>query len=508
MPRSNDKSDVVLRLLDGRSDQRELVLEGGLPRPPFAVGSRGAWCIEGGHVAEAHVMLAFNGAKLYVCAARGEKALLDGAPLDARWIEASMPSLLRFGSARLSIGRRAGPEEETQAPRPSHDDATRIADVRVSPLACSVRSPREDEDTCFDDARLQAALRLSVKEEVTCVPEVEAPVASLRAPVGTTSMRPLRRPAIRTLVMTRPAPPPLPIPKTPLPDCAAPAVLRDVPESARTLAAPELVSAGVAEEACEGRASSMPPTIPSEGLMPAAYPSFEVPFKVAAWRPSSPTMAVALSEGPAAAGAHDTSCSPGFDSIEGIARSALAFTGEASSSTAGESSCTAAALAPAEGPRTRLGDLVQAWKQASMPKRAIALLLIPALVATAVTVRSTANVAERSAVTTPSGIVATPPAAPPATATSAAVPRAAAAAGTTAVTAADAGAALSEHPKRAASGLLETRTAERRALDAAASGQEPSAIEQYEALAAAQPEKLAFREAARILRARSATQHD
>jgi len=497
MPRSNDKSDVVLRLLDGRSEQRELVLDGGLPRPPFAVGSGGAWCVEGGHVAKAHVMLAFNGAQLYVCAAPGEKALLDGAALDARWIEAAMPSVLRFGSARLSIGRRSGPEEETQIPRPSHDEATRIADVRVSPAARSVRSPREDEATCFDDERLQAALRLSVKEEVTCVPEVAAPVAARSAPAGTTPMRPLRRPAIRTLVMTRP--PPLPIPKTPLPERAAPAVLRDVPQSARTLAAPEMVSAGVVEEASEGAASSMPPTIPSEGLMPAAYPSFEVPFKVAAWRPSSPTMAVPRSEGAAAAGEHDTSFPRSGDSVDGMERSALAFAGDASSSTPSASS---------SGPRRRLGELVQGWKQASMPKRAIALLMIPALIAAALTVRPAANVAGRSAVTAPAGIVATPQAAPPAVASSAAVQRAAAAAGMTAVTAAGAGAAPSEHPKRAASGLLETRTAERRALDAAASGQEPSAIEQYEALAAAQPDKLAFREAARILRARSATQHD
>ncbi|HSO38461.1 MAG TPA: hypothetical protein VLT33_38290, partial [Labilithrix sp.] len=53
-------------------------------------------------------------------------------------------------------------------------------------------------------------------------------------------------------------------------------------------------------------------------------------------------------------------------------------------------------------------------------------------------------------------------------------------------------------------GLRDTRSAERRALDTAASGLDRSATEQYEALAAAHPDNLAFREAARILRERGA----
>jgi len=54
-------------------------------------------------------------------------------------------------------------------------------------------------------------------------------------------------------------------------------------------------------------------------------------------------------------------------------------------------------------------------------------------------------------------------------------------------------------------GLHETRTAERRALDTVASGLDSAAADQYEALAAAHRENVAFREAARILRARGRT---
>jgi hypothetical protein len=59
-----------------------------------------------------------------------------------------MPSDLRFGGARLAIGRRAKP-----------DDTTAPA----------------SEVTCLDDARLQAALRASREDAVTSVADVDVP---------------------------------------------------------------------------------------------------------------------------------------------------------------------------------------------------------------------------------------------------------------------------------------------------------------------------------------------
>lgn len=168
--------DVVLRVLDGRCDQREVLLEGGHPLTPFAVGSQGAWCIDGGHVAEAHVMLAFNGKKLYVRALQGEKALLDDIPLDGRWREAAMPGELRFGSARVSIGRRSGPEDQTQIPGDDDDDASTCIAVRVEKRS-GLRTPREDEATCFDVERLLAALVLSTTDD-SSLPTVEVDVAT------------------------------------------------------------------------------------------------------------------------------------------------------------------------------------------------------------------------------------------------------------------------------------------------------------------------------------------
>lgn len=412
------RGDVVLRLLDGRSEQRELVFEGGRARTPFALGSRGGWRIDAGHVAEAHVLLAFNGHHLYVCASRDEMALLDGVPLDAQWREAPTPSELRFGSARMSIGRRAGPEEDTQSPEP---EATRMVDMCLPKRAPTLlRSPRDDEDTCFDEERLRAALALSRQDEdVTRIAELDAPA------VATKVALPFRRPAIRTIRMPT-----------------------------------------------ASRLSSMPPTNPSEA-----------PFRVAPSRPSSPTMAVPLPSD--------------------VESGALAVSGETSlvTSTAPPVSSRVPSAAPEAVPRGKVGELAHGWKQASLAKRAIVVLMLPALICALFAMRRPARVSAEPAVAVASAVAVE-------SAAAVAVPSARAAASPSVGAAPIASAApiTSAAPiarsKADAAGIRDTRTAERRALDTVASGLDASAVEQYEVLAREHPDNLAFLEAARILRQR------
>jgi hypothetical protein len=138
-----------------------------------------------------------------------------------------------------------------------------------------------------------------------------------------------------------------------------------------------------------------------------------------------------------------------------------------------------------------------------LPKKAIAILIAPALVGALFTMRPEPVATARSAApTTAAMIVAAPQASTTqaAVAPSAPLPRVALAAPGAS---SDAAKATATDPAQAgAPGLRDTRTAERRALDTAASGQDSSAAEQYEALAATHPENVAFREAARILRER------
>lgn len=186
MAQENRAEDLVVRLLDGRSEQSMLVLERGTARRPLVVGREGAWTVNAVHVAAAHVVLAFNGSELYVCAVRGERALLDGKTLGRRWTLAAVPGELRFGSARLVIRTRAG-DEETVAALPEPNP-----------------TPRVEEPTTIDEIRLAEALRLSMEDaRMPATAEIDVPVTPRRGPrVPTpTPTPPMRRPAIRPIVV-------------------------------------------------------------------------------------------------------------------------------------------------------------------------------------------------------------------------------------------------------------------------------------------------------------------
>jgi hypothetical protein len=173
---------VVIRLLDGQSDQQELLLEVGRPISPLALGARATWRIEGKDVAAVHVLLAWSGSSLFVGATRGQYALLDGFPLAKQWTEVKAPAELCFGGALLSITKRAHRDELAAPPQ-------------------AKRLRRDDESTCSDDARLQAALELVRGEEPTCVAEVVIPPEAKPSTGGTARMKPLgRRPAVRPIV--------------------------------------------------------------------------------------------------------------------------------------------------------------------------------------------------------------------------------------------------------------------------------------------------------------------
>jgi hypothetical protein len=183
MAHETKPEDLVVRLLDGHSEQRVRVLEAGRPLPPFAVGRRGAWAVDARRVAAAHVYFAFNGKDLYLCAVRGERALIDGKPLGRRWAVAPVPCELRFGEARLIIRTRTGDEET------------------VSPLADSRRIRHVEEPTSIDEGRLAEALRLSMEDaEMPATSLVDVPVVAPRRPRLTPPLPPLRRPAIRAII--------------------------------------------------------------------------------------------------------------------------------------------------------------------------------------------------------------------------------------------------------------------------------------------------------------------
>jgi hypothetical protein len=509
-------------------------------------------------------MLAFNGACLFACALPGELALLDGAPLDGRWTEVPTPSELRFGGARISVGRRAGPDELTEVPG---DEATRIEEPTAIANVARFGAGRAEEVTCFDEGRLQAALRLSASSGGTSVPESSDVTCIAAGGVPAAAKGPT------TDEKTTPPSPPLPAPRpvaatvriekrTVLAATAAAAAGASDPRRAPLAAGPELrgamtpsakmtvrllagldgdsvgpaaeitmleaarAPARVEEpsEAFSGVPSSMPPTIPSDGLLVAAPPAWGSPFPAAAARPSSPTIAIALPPPP-------FTLPPAYPAVEEDPRTPPPYaleslrTGPQAGSGEGASTRATAKETSSLGQR-KLGELAMGWRQASLPKKAIAILMLPALLGALLTLRpapspraSSGVVASASATegasqtsaprafaSAPAALASAPVAsAPVASAPSAAAPAASAAIPSTATASA---AATPEPSKATPPGLRETRSAERRALDTVASGLDASAAEQYAALAAAHPDNVAFSEASRILRARAATRHD
>jgi len=238
------RGDIVLRLLDGRSDRRELVLESQVAIPPITLGSSGSWSIEAGHVAKEHVRIAFNGTEVFVGLCEGELGLLDGFPIGRRWREVKPPSELRFGSARLTITRRPDPDEITRVPM-------------------LVREVRTEDATCFDEDRLQAALRLSRN------PDDDGATDSPLSPSPPLPSQPEEAPAAAAREVTVPYPSParsplattasVPFPSRP--SRTAPMRQRPSPlaKSIALFVAPAIVTAVFTIETLAHRAATRPP---------------------------------------------------------------------------------------------------------------------------------------------------------------------------------------------------------------------------------------------------------
>jgi hypothetical protein len=489
---SDTRGDLVVRLLSGESDQHELVLKSGCASPPIALGTHGAWAIRGRQVAKAHVMLAWSGETLFVGAPGGEGALLDGFPLGARWTEVRAPSELRFGNARLSIGRRAGPDEETEVPP---EEATQHTCGSAGAQPAVRRVWTDDQVTCMDDGRILEALRLTRDDEVTCIAEVDLPSEAKRpAPV-------VRRRSDPPRIVRRTTPTPLSAvhvapasgSMTHLHALPALPALPALAASARS--GTDLGEGELAVMESSGPSSRMPSTIPSEGLIAVPMRVVERPPPVDVARPSQPTMAIPEPQGPLAPSGEHT-FAPAPSRMDSIGAGALAVSGEHTSSA--RATATATATESTVVRRNKVSALRAGWTEASLPKKAIALLMIPALAGALLMSRSAPAaraVAPASADRT-SAVAAAPPSA---TVTPTPTPT---------PTVSTAVVAPGGPVKAGAPALRDARTAERRALDTAASGQEAAAAEQYDALAAAHPETVAFREAARILRGRVANRHD
>ncbi len=456
MQRSSTDQDLVLRLTEGVSTVHEVVLESGCARPPFAVGREAPWRVRAGHVSASHVMLAFNGSLLFVSALPGELALLDGVPLSPMWTEAPVPSELRFGSARIRIGRRARIDALALV---FTDEVTRLSGVRPARLRSHPHPRHEEAVTCLADFHIPALARGPSSEDRTLPPCLP----SRAAPTPRQTVRVIRR--------------------------AAPSLSQEEVETWVPRERPPVIAAASPpieaseEETCVP--SSMPMTLPEEPEVFDSGQPFGSPFPAATAHPSCPTLAVPQ---PAVGTREEGRDAPAPDARHGLhaAPPVLSASRE----------FLPPHLASVSSLQRKTREVVSSWERTSLPKRAIAILLLAALLAVTLLVGPLAARASGATKTHPPSD-SSAPAAPPArqTAVTGFVPVQAPLPARLTIP--------QESRVIAVPAATEGRDkpgAERRALDAAASGLDASAATQYEVLAAAHPENAAFCQAARILR--------
>jgi len=495
---SVSKNEVVptvlaVRVLDGTSAQRELQLVAGQPLPPLTVGTQGAWRVGGARVAGLHVALAWSGRQLFACAVGSAPAALDGAPLDQRWRELRMSSELRFGSARLVVGTTRTADPDLGEPTVMFsDEATRIADVddpaHVDPVAPT--APLEKPLRPAIDVPARSSLERTLLVAPQPLTQPLARPLSARAQKVTTlplaaspKVTTLPLAASRRLFVQSPSPKATTLPF----DAQRPGLRRIMPSAPERTAPPQPPAI---EEAKESVATA-PRTPTTDDLVNG----------LGRWTPSSPTIRCALptspppeaTEAPASVG---LTCTPMPASIEHVApESTFAVTGEHRVASS-ESKAT---------PRGALRALVEKAKGLSGPRKASAVMMVPTLVLGIFVLRGGRQASIEDGQTTPTSRTT-------ATSASASVPTAAPSASMAPAITTAAPSAIPSSPRPRPSTapttaavskpLSDGRTAERRALDTAASGSYASAAEQYEALAGAHPENAAFRQAARILRQR------
>ncbi|HEU4580336.1 MAG TPA: hypothetical protein VFS67_18900 [Polyangiaceae bacterium] len=153
-------SHLLLSLVAGRAAQRNRTLRWGDDVPAFSVGRGGDWCISAPGVADAHVLLAFDGARLRVASVSPRSAVkVHGAALPPGWSELTLPAEIQFGEARLRA--------RTVFHASTNLATTQLVDLRA--LAPLLRATLPDEtpaltnpallETVCDGGALQAEAR-------------------------------------------------------------------------------------------------------------------------------------------------------------------------------------------------------------------------------------------------------------------------------------------------------------------------------------------------------------
>jgi hypothetical protein len=491
--RSMSQGELTIELRAGSSKRSSMSLRPGEAVEPLSLGRRAAWQIFADGVADVHAFIYFDGEAVFVASAdANNRAVAGGALIGTDWTEIIPPCELRLGRAMVVL---------RLTDQPTVIGYT-VADTR--PDAGSVGAWERRAEMDFDDAETSSA-------------KVDSP--------NTEVEHRRRKPRIKVPhdddEPTRPADPS---------HASAPIVQRKSRRKPK-------IKVPSAEEATRYNPIEDPATVPwrDSQMHFEAQPVATEPGPFPAVPSSVPgAIATAARQRPAAEPMPDITqpivpMTPGF--VPPGVGHAPAWTGQQPIQRQGSGAISIGTQAPSiQGVQQAAGSrpswvtkVVDGWKGASLPQKAILCLLPIAFAAVGLMFDDdNAASAGRNRPKTEPSAIASPSAAPLATAsapssastaqassastTSPALPSSAPSSGAVvAVAKATTASGASEKGPRPTTGKgAPSRTLARQASDAVAAGSYGEALKVYEQLATEHPEMPVYREAARILRAKMA----
>lgn len=458
---TSDTARIIVELRAGEADQLDVGLSPGEPVEAFSIGQNGSWRIQAPGLADVHAYMYFDGATLYLASVNAaDPAWINGRPVPTDWQAIVPPCEIAMGSARLWAELEEEFDVEPDEPEPAPAAMPRPR----KPKRPKISPPKLDESTAMSALRAPAPApaqgagaerkrdkvrQIKIRQSVREAPPDEestrlAPIDVANAPVGPQAPLPAAgRPPEHVSAPVQPQA--IPAPGPPIPGGYPPSVQPPGPSAYAPSPGPPIPGPPV---------GFVPPGVTAQPVPPQPFGAAPVP---APFPPGVP-----------------------FPGVPQPAPTPLTTTTPTASKGVG-------------------AKLVESWKQASIPQKAILVLMPFAIGAMFVIFDDKSSAPQRPS--------------KPATAHSAsAAPVASTSARAAAVESATATEAAPPPPPVETSteavpgkptrrlGKEAPKSEQREAADLVAAGNFAEAASAYEKLAAAHPDVPAYREAARILK--------
>jgi hypothetical protein len=439
------QGDLNIELLSGRSDRRSLSLRTGEPIEPVSMGANAFWRIVADGISDVHAFVYFDGEAIFIASGDASNpAVAAGAVVGPEWTEMLPPCEIRLGHAVLAV-RPEGAYDVREHPAEMDFDDRDFSTARVDGHVLEAEHRRRKPNVGFN-LRDDEPTRMAEPANPT------PPIAQRRS-----RRKPkIKVPSAEESTRYRP-------------------IEEDIPGGLQALAA-QVRQQPVAPPA----AHVQPAPAPQAGYLQQAPSGFVPPGVGAPQAWNGPQPAPVAPMGSFGQGVMAPQAAPV------LARSEV----------------TSANSAVKPSPLQKVVDL---WKAASIPQKAILCLLPVAFGAVLVMFGDEEPAAPKKKPRPQTSAVVSASAAP---AASSAVPVVATAAPPPPETAQPKPAAPSapgadKGPQPTSGKGAPPRTVNRQAVDAVIAGSHVDAIKFYEQLAAEHPESPVYKEAARILRAKA-----